>query len=569
MICSPLIQSRDDEMAGQKVNLDAMIPRVDLDVNSETASDQTNPGKELYLNQLTAEGRLASLRKPSFQRETAAWTPEIVAEFIRSFVDNDVIPGMIMWQSPRDGTIFVIDGAHRLSALVAWINDDYGDRSISQEFYGYEIGDAQLAAAKRTRSLVEELVGSYARLKSYSKAPDAAPSEKDLKRSRNLSNVPAYLQWIPGDAKAAETSFLRINSTAAPINEVERALISMRRKPAGMAVRAIVRAGTGHKFWLHFTEDKQRKIETLASRVYNETISPIAEYPVHAMDWPASGRGYSVDSQKTILDLVSFIAPQQVSGKGRALDKLPDDESGDDTIKCLEAVAKATERVFGRHAGSLALHPGVYCYGPTGQFVPKAFIGAIGFAQHLEQTNSFHKFTDHRKAFEDFLVSNRHYIQAVGKAQGSGGRRGIPAVVELYKHVFAEIAAGKNEQTIKQEISKNEAISFLQHASQDEDASEKDAGKFSNTDKASVLLKESLDAEQRCPECGARRYVKNLSKDHKIRRADGGKTNATNLQFTHPFCNTGYKEKKARLDEERDLIQRWNPELNTQHRTTG
>lgn len=414
-----LISWRGDEMAGQKVNLDAMIPRVDLDVTSLDASDRTNPGKELYLNQLTAEGRLASLRKPSFQRETSAWTPDIIAEFIRSFVDNDVIPGMIMWQSPRDGTIFVIDGAHRLSALVAWINDDYGDRELSQKFYAFEISDAQIAAAKRTRALVEEIVGSYARIRSYSKAPDAAPSERDLKRSRNLSNVPAYLQWIPGDAEAAEASFLRINSTAAPINDVERALIHMRRKPAGMAVRAIVRAGTGHKFWMHFPSEKQQKIETLASRVYNEMISPIAEYPVHAMDWPASGRGYSVDSQKTILDLVSFIVPQQVSGKGRALEKLLDDATGDDTITCLDGVAKATERVFGRHSGSLALHPGVYCYGQTGQFVPKAFIGAIGFAQFLDTTNGFHKFTDNRKAFEEFLVSNRHYIQAVGKAQGS------------------------------------------------------------------------------------------------------------------------------------------------------
>lgn len=319
----------DEQMVSPKVNLDAMIPRADLDVDSETGSDRSKLGNEMYLNQLTPEGRMASLRKPSFQRETFAWTPEIISEFIRSFVDADVIPGMILWRSPRDGTVFVIDGAHRLSALIAWIHDDYGDRELSQKFYGYQLSDAQIESAKKTRSLVEETVGSYARLKSYAKAPDAAPSDKALKRSRNISDVPAYLQWIEGDAKAAEASFLRINSTAAPISDVERALISMRRKPAGMAVRAIVRAGTGHKYWVHFSKQHQDRIEEVASRIYTDTIQPLADYPVYAMNWPASGRGYSADSQKTILDLVSFVSPSQVGGTGKAINKIPDDATGE------------------------------------------------------------------------------------------------------------------------------------------------------------------------------------------------------------------------------------------------
>lgn len=38
---------------------------------------------------------------------------------------------------------------------------------------------------------------------------------------------------------------------------------------------------------------------------------------------------------------------------------------------------------------------------------------------------------------------------------------------------------------------------------------------------------------------------------------------------THVMAHTTPAGEKARLDEERDLIQRWNPELNSQHRTTG
>lgn len=58
------------------------------------------------------------LRKPDFQRTTSHWPPSKVAGFIKSFFSGDLIPALILWQSDASG-IFVIDGAHRLSALIA------------------------------------------------------------------------------------------------------------------------------------------------------------------------------------------------------------------------------------------------------------------------------------------------------------------------------------------------------------------------------------------------------------------------------------------------------------------
>jgi hypothetical protein len=49
-----------------------------------------------------------------------------------------------------------------------------------------------------------------------------------------------------GDAKAAEQSFVRINSTAVAIDATEKVLIGSRRKPNGIAARGIVHAGTGY-----------------------------------------------------------------------------------------------------------------------------------------------------------------------------------------------------------------------------------------------------------------------------------------------------------------------------------
>lgn len=45
--------------------------------------------------------------------------------------------------------IFVIDGSHRVSSLVAWVNDDYGDGEISKTFFKDEIPNEQKRIAKK------------------------------------------------------------------------------------------------------------------------------------------------------------------------------------------------------------------------------------------------------------------------------------------------------------------------------------------------------------------------------------------------------------------------------------
>jgi hypothetical protein len=112
----------------RRVTLDAMIPREDFGVQGEEFVLELI--RDFPINNLEKNSPIRrQLRKPDFQRETNHWTPEQVVSFIESFVDSEVIPSLILWKSPR--FIFVIDGGHRLSALRAWMEDDYGDGSIS------------------------------------------------------------------------------------------------------------------------------------------------------------------------------------------------------------------------------------------------------------------------------------------------------------------------------------------------------------------------------------------------------------------------------------------------------
>ena len=107
------------------VNLDALIPREDFNSEEGVAAGQKGKTEASKTDLSKGENFYLTLRKPDFQRETAAWSPEAICSFLESFVNGDLIPSVICWQSASRLT-FVIDGAHRLSAVMAWLQDDYG-----------------------------------------------------------------------------------------------------------------------------------------------------------------------------------------------------------------------------------------------------------------------------------------------------------------------------------------------------------------------------------------------------------------------------------------------------------
>src|ERR1017187_3508787 len=100
------------------INLDALIPREDFEVSSDATNSQ--PSQTIQIRDLEKDSFFYNvIRKPDFQRETNEWGMGKIADFVKSFLDGDLIPAIILWQSGT--SIFVIDGSHRLSSLIAWV----------------------------------------------------------------------------------------------------------------------------------------------------------------------------------------------------------------------------------------------------------------------------------------------------------------------------------------------------------------------------------------------------------------------------------------------------------------
>lgn len=107
-------------------------------------------------------------------------------------LSGDLIPAIILWRS-SSGFLFVIDGSHRLSSLIAWINDDYGDGRISKQFYDGIIPDEQLGIAEDTRKTIRKRIGTYDDYRLALKNPEKVKSEI-IHRAKNLAALAIQLQ---------------------------------------------------------------------------------------------------------------------------------------------------------------------------------------------------------------------------------------------------------------------------------------------------------------------------------------------------------------------------------------
>jgi hypothetical protein len=508
------------------VNLDALIPRADFDIIESTS--QSAPPQTMQIRDLEKDAFFYSgLRKPDFQRETASWSPRKVKDFVRTFIEGDLIPAIILWRS--QGNTFIIDGAHRLSALIAWVNDDYGDGGISKDFFTHIIAPEQKKVADKTRKAINKEIGSYADHQFAIKHPEKSSPEV-VSRAKLLGQVSVTLQWVTGNSEKAEAAFFKINQEAVPIDRTELRLLKSRSKPNALAARALIRAGTGHKYWSNFAKEKQLEIESLAKEVHDNLFTPLLSTPIKTLDLPVAGQSYSAQTLPLIFELVNLANEDH-------LKQLHDDTSGDATIMFLKGVRKISNRISGNHPSSLGLHPIVYFYSAEGRFQPTAFLAVISLLKSFDKENFYSKFTEYRNPFEEFILKYKSFSNQVTTKWGSG-IKGSENLKDLFRLILNLIIAGKSEAESLEALQKNDTFSFLTplvYVKPDV------GGDFSTETKSQAFLRKAIETPVRCGICEARLHIKSISIDHIVRKEDGGQGELENAQTTHPYCNTTYK----------------------------
>lgn len=522
------------------VDLDAMIPREDFEIEEETyALELLKDFPVAYLESKSPILKL--LRKPDFQRETNRWNPDQVVTFIASFLDNEVIPSLILWKAPR--YIFVIDGGHRLSALRAWMLDDYGDGEASLAFYNREISKRQKAIAKHTRQLVEDQVGRYATLMSYVGSKGANAKTRD--RAQNLVTRALQLQWIQGDASVAETSFFKINSQGTPLDDTEVLLIQNRRKPIAIGARAILRAGSGHKYWSSFSNKRVQQVEKATAEFHDKIFKPEAEEPLKTLELPLGGSVSPVDALALLIDFLGIAGTRDKDGK--SIEQYDNDTNGKLTVGVLKEALQVINRIAGNNIQSLGLHPAVYFYSEKGKYSRFFFLGMTALIQDKLRNNNdrfFKEFTVARRRIEDWLIKNKSVVGVI--LQNLSKAQRVPKMRDLFDLLVREFRTAKKMRLgrlISQLGVRGRLVDFnvIQVTP-----------RISDDTKSTLYVSKAIKKALRCPVCGGLLDpTKSVSYDHKRPRRDGGSGHVSNVQMAHPYCNSAKEELQALIRSKR------------------
>ena len=501
-----------------KVFLDSLIRREDFEEENSINSDGTKKDTVSISDLLEDNFFLQTLRKPDFQRETNEWDEKKITDFVQSFITNDLIPAIILWRS-KNGVIFVIDGAHRLSALIAWINDDYGDGVVTKKYYDGNIPQEQIDIANKTRKHINKIVGQYRDYKNAGANPDNITSDFIKKHYRNLASIGIQLQWVAGDSKKAEHSFININQKSSPINKTELELIEGRAMAVCIVARSIVKGGTGYRYWSAFDEERQDIIKELAKSTHDILFSPSMKEPIKTLDIPMGGKSYQSQTLKTVYDIVQIICDDANDNN--------DDSDGTKTINILQKIQKTLQVIHSTHASSLGLHPAVYFYSRGGKHKPTSLYAIIILVMRLKKEKKLPLFIKCRKSFEELLLNSDDMLEAVGRVVRGGSTAYNKVAGLLYDIVIEMNKEGGNFTKLIQDKYK---YTYAPNTKQN---------MYNN--KSAVFMANALSGCNKCSICNGYLHKDGMSFDHVIRKIEGGGSEISNLQLTHPYCNTGIK----------------------------
>ena len=511
-----------------KVNLDALIPRADF------IDDKTTPGDFSTIEKLTlghllpnSSGNYISiyhlLKKPDFQRETNEWDKKRICDLIEAFIDRSFIPSVILWQNAQTGNLYVIDGSHRLSAIIAFINDDYGDMEISHTFYSYnKIPQAELELAQETRDYIKKrLGGSFKEI-----------MEQGGQKADGIKKASFDVQFVKGDVVVAEKSFFKINQQGVVLSPTEKKLCESRPKPICISTRIIMKGAGGEQYWKNFTADNQAKSRSVAQELHKALFEPPYNQDTKSIILHHPLGGSITNAMPMIFNLMEIIKSHY--SNNNEWEPVDDRYSGSATCEILEITRKLIWKILSEQPGSLGLFPSIYFYNSGGKYIQSAFLGMAELL--IENSNNdsvfLPKFIQVRKSLEDFLIKYKVFITQINRKYGSKERS--------HRHMKGFFLNLLNLLSLEQDEAKIIAslkvkYDFLNEIESDTEKSK--PGKFSKEAKIAGIIKEELHGIVKCHICGGHVHPMSKSHDHNDDVKNGGKSFEYNRKSSHVYCN--------------------------------
>jgi hypothetical protein len=459
----------------RNVNLDHHIPSESLLSASDYQRVQKSEEAQLhkkdnmeYRDFLPDESGLSfwdRLRKPEFQRATNDWSDEKILSLLKTMRDNQVIPGVILWLNTQTGHIFVLDGAHRLSAIRAWIKDDWGDSDQAKQ-YGY-IEDSELKASKRIRNLVEKEISSHAicqdagkqfrQMVDSGKTPSYYLDATTESRGKFMYNLNTALripiQWVTGNYETAEQSFININTGGTRLSDQEVDFLQNRRSPVARAINGIASNGTKPSLWINYTDECNQ----LSAELYDLLLAPsdssflkyVADYPLCLVR-----KQKNFDRYLFLQNLICVSAyGETAADKLRAIITECANEEDDNivsnkTFEHLRNIRGLISHLYGKQSQSLGFYPAFYFYTNRGQYREFLFVLFLAWTAQGSSKDIIERkirFTQARDMFEEAWMIGKEWIFKAHSRKGAGPARLSRSYIDTLQFLIDETVKVKEQ----------------------------------------------------------------------------------------------------------------------------
>ncbi|KIG02640.1 protein of unknown function DUF262 [Burkholderia sp. MR1] len=556
-----------------RVHLDHLIERQSLRYSGRSRDDvsraiqRSRSDSNIRFDDIRQQnGWFDRLVKPDFQRATCAWDAQACVTFLTSVIRRRIIPSIILWRSTETGLVFVLDGAHRLSVLRAWMIDDWGDKA--SDFYRKNENYKEIiATAEATRNLVREKVGDFSHYEQLSQtwdqiarnggAPRATMSEVDAERAIFYSDIvnstrTLHAQWEEGDYSAAEESFLAINRQGEPLDDVEQLLIEHRNGSMCRLIMSIASAGSAGHYWPAPVQDLPKDILTKLERFSDRCTqlhrilfvppfdSKIVDINVPFIVAPGHFRPHQ--------HLIEFI-PLLVQGGAVGADRIPELLARDAGADVSELVLNA-DALLGKvenslrhltsaenNSLSLSIVPLIYWYNRRGGFVRALMYAWCHWLLAGDETQMQERkiaFAVVRGRLEEILIEYKDEFAEIQHRVGAG----LKSLVKLTAVIQDLVTLLLKQHTLDPDELDKAIAGITGSSRRPAKGKGSTARRFSKGNRAEINVRELLGASVKCEICGGVVDLKQgLQYDHKSHWATGGLSDADNGRPTHPFCN--------------------------------
>lgn len=588
--------------ASLKVYLDHHIRRDDLLYRRTLSAVDSSEGEVAYSPHIRIRDLFGDqsiehdLRKPDFQRATWAWTADDCVDLLQSVLNEQVVPSVIMWLSPNENLQYVLDGGHRISVLLAWIRDDWGDKLPSDQYNDPVLEHNIKQAAKQVRALLqrrsiasfqEHIIANrrFKELAETSKSPefemDAAglPAVKRVRRW-NAVNIGFPILWVKGDYDKAEESFLKINKTGRRLSEWETKLVENRTSSFARVVMSLSHVHNAAHCWpakgeVASDEVLFEKVANILARVrelHGLLFEPPYKTPVTDQKQPLMVIPPTRPERKPayLAELLTIIEGKK--GQKPETEILIKRDSSDkvshivsNALRLIEEAGDVVNNIYGPSPRSLALMPLVYFYNSQGIYVRSLLYGMVYWMNHGNESSEVFArkliFAANRRAFETVLIASKdRIIRRIARRIGSGPE--VTIQTARYFNGLLELICKHNGE-VDTDTFKTEHDFLVEtlgshgkgESSVPDDEIVSPSPMFRGRMRNSVDVNDLLSMFKYCEICGGRYFPGLFTQvDHKQARAKGGKTTPSNARNTHPFCNNN-RDRIEKLTERSEALE--------------